>query len=80
MNKTRRTFFRIASATGIEETIASVAAFEMETGRSLDCGQLSGTQPPVEWLPSAQLHWKDFREAARSIQGQEGNRRSRNNL
>ena len=34
MNKTRRTFFRIASATGIGETIASVVAFEMEMGRS----------------------------------------------
>jgi len=34
MNKTRRTFFRTASATGIGETIASVMAFEMEMGRS----------------------------------------------
>ena len=34
MNKTRRTFFRTASVTGIGETIASVMAFEMEMGRS----------------------------------------------
>ena len=34
MNKTRRTFFRTASATGIGETIASVMAFKMEMGRS----------------------------------------------
>jgi hypothetical protein len=48
MNKTRRTFFRTASVTGIGETIASVMALKWRWAEVLDCGQLSGTQPPVE--------------------------------
>ena len=48
MNKTRRTFFRTASATGIGETIASVMAFEMEMGRSLGMWTAFLNTTPVE--------------------------------
>ena len=64
MNKTRRTFFRTASATGIGETIASVIAFKVEMGRSFGLWTAFRNQAQVEWLLSARLHWKGFREAA----------------
>ena len=63
MNKTRITFFRTASATGIGETIVSVMAFEMEMGRSFGLWTVFRNTAPsevntylVEWLLSAQLH------------------------